>query len=142
MYSPHAGITKQAGGTIQPARFVRASANNTVVQASAGTAAIFGVSGRNAKRYDNAAHAESGDQCQVFIADGNEVVVEAGGTVAAGGYVTSDADGKAVAATIEDVDGTQTATSEFVMGPVIKGGADGELITISANLAIARQITP
>jgi hypothetical protein len=49
--------------------------------------------------------------------------VEAGGTVAAGAAVASDAAGNAVTA----------ATGDVILGTAITGGADGEVITILFN---------
>jgi hypothetical protein len=79
-----------AGAAISRYRFLKFSASDTVVHAAAATDAIVGVS-------DTAALA-AGDRLDAHIGGGPLVLVEFGGAVVRGGPVTSDANGKAVAA--------------------------------------------
>lgn len=78
-----------AGGAISPFRIVKPGSNDgEVVQAAAATDALMGVC--------ESVGPASGERCDIVkagIAD-----VEFGGTVTRGGPVTSDANGKAVAA--------------------------------------------
>lgn len=76
-----------AGGAIAAYRMVRLSAAETIVQASGPTDAIIGTTLEIA-----AAAGERADAAMSGI-----VFVEAGGAVALGGMVTSDASGRAVA---------------------------------------------
>lgn len=62
--------------------------------------------------------AAAGRAAEVCI--GGLTRVEAGGTVAAGAAVASDAAGNAVTA----------ATGDIILGTAVTGGADGEIITI------------
>jgi hypothetical protein len=62
--------------------------------------------------------AAAGRAAEVCI--GGLTRVEAGGTVAAGAAVASDAAGNAVTA----------ATGDIILGTAVTGGADGEVITI------------
>lgn len=79
----------KAGAAIAAFRFLKFGADdNTVVQAAAATDAIIGVSGELA--------AAAGEPCDVHLGDVAEVSY--GGNVARGDLLTSDADGKAVAA--------------------------------------------
>lgn len=84
------GFTKSytAGGTIAYGRLVKFSADRTVVQAAAATDFIIGVC-------TQPGGATSGQR--VDVAHGGMPEVEFGGTVNRGDFVTSDADGKAVA---------------------------------------------
>jgi hypothetical protein len=85
----HAGITRTfvAGGDISGRTFVKFSADDTVVKATAATDAIIGVT----ERLDVA----SGERVDVVLSGIAEVV--AGGSITRGTDVTADANGKAVA---------------------------------------------
>lgn len=79
-----------AGAAILPRRLVKFSADRTVIQATAATDAIIGVS-------DSLGASALGDRVEVYqMGTGLEVVF--GGAVNRGAEITSDADGKAVAA--------------------------------------------
>lgn len=78
-----------AGGAIAARRIVKPhTADGQVVQAAAATDSLTGVTGALA--------AVSGERCD--ITKTGIALIEFGGTVARGGPVTADADGKAVAA--------------------------------------------
>lgn len=77
-----------AGDGVAAYRIVAFSADNTVVQAAAATDAMIGVSDNLAKL--------TGERVDITLSGLAEVMF--GGTVARGALVTSDADGKAVAA--------------------------------------------
>lgn len=77
-----------AGGAISPARLVRLSAADTVVQASAATDGLFGVNSDLA--------VVSGERCEVMT-DGI-AWVEAGAAVALSSLITADALGRGIAA--------------------------------------------
>ncbi|ODN71181.1 DUF2190 family protein [Methylobrevis pamukkalensis] len=81
--------TATAGGSIAHRRFVKFSADGTIVQASAATDLIVGVSDCP----NGAVTGERADYILLGIAE-----IDIGGTVARGAFVTSDANGKAVAA--------------------------------------------
>ncbi len=81
--------THIAGAIIAPARIVKFSADNTVIQAAAATDSLMGVSVENVA----AASGEVVDVIKNGIA-----CIEFAGVVARGGPVTADADGKGVAA--------------------------------------------
>lgn len=105
-----------AGAAVAEHRFVSATSTSTAVQATASTP-IIGVS-MNAVETDAGVKAS---QQIVEIADGL-VIVEAGGEVAAGADVYSDANGKAV------------GTGTIIAGTALTGaGAAGELITVRVN---------
>jgi|TARA_R110002110_G_scaffold412840_2_gene639292 hypothetical protein len=117
-----------AGGAILPARFVKAdSTDGQVIQADL-NAQPMGVSGQSAKdaRNDvnNANHAESGDHCQVNDGTGNDtdrtVLLELGGTVAFGGAIMPDANGKGIAAT----------TGKYYGAIALSDGVSGDLIPV------------
>lgn len=79
-----------AGAAILPRRFVKFSADRTVIQATAATDAIIGVS-------DSLGAAAAGDRVDIYQA-GTQLEVVAGGNITRGAEITSDANGKAVAA--------------------------------------------
>lgn len=79
-----------AGAVIAPYRFVKpGAADGAVIQTAAVGDAIMGVS-------DSLGAAAAGDRVDIHTVGVAEV--ELGGTVTRGGWLTSDADGKAVAA--------------------------------------------
>lgn len=79
-----------AGAAILPRRLLKFSASRTVIQATAATDAIIGVS-------DSLGAAAAGDRVEVYQL-GTHIEVLAGGNITRGAELTSDADGKAVAA--------------------------------------------
>ncbi len=117
MYStPLLDKTLTAAGTINPYRFVKFSTSDlTVVQASAATDGLLGVSG--------AVGSTSGLAQDVTLVGIGEITL--GGTVTRGGQVTADANGCAVAA----VDGNS------VGGKVLKSGVAGDVVPILLHAA-------
>lgn len=87
MTNPRIIKSKTAGAAIAAKRFLKYSADGTVIQAAAATDDIIGVS-------DLAA--STGERVDVVM--GGFAEVEFGGTVGRGKKLTSDATGKAVAA--------------------------------------------
>ena len=90
-------ITKpvNAGGAIASFTFVKFGADDdTVLQAAAATDSIIGAVNRIAPPGSSAA---SGDRIDVELTGVADI--QLGGTVTRGGLVTSDASGKAIAAT-------------------------------------------
>lgn len=131
--------TYKAGGTVNPRRFVKITGDRQLQQAAASSDIPLGISARDESAYDQTDHATVGEQASAYLFDGDEIEIELGGTVAAGSFITSDADGKGVAATIEDVSSSQGATTEYVVGPVIVGGVSGEIAIVAGNLSTARK---
>jgi hypothetical protein len=82
-------VPYQAGAAVIARRFVKFSAANTVIQAAAATDKIVAVS-------DALGAAAAGDRCESYV--GGIVEVEAGGAIALGDPITSDAVGRAVVA--------------------------------------------
>lgn len=79
-----------SGAAIAPRRFVKFSADRTVIQATAATDAIIGVS-------DSVGASAAGQTVDVYQL-GTHIEVDAGGNLTRGGEITSDANGKAVTA--------------------------------------------
>lgn len=77
-----------AGAAINPARIVRFSAADTVIQAAAATESMFGV--------NSDLSVANGERCEV-VTDGI-AFVEAGAAVTIGALITADASGRGVAA--------------------------------------------
>jgi hypothetical protein len=86
-----------AGGDINPFRMVVLSGAFTGTQAGATAKKIIGVTDGSVRRFDATLNAITGDQ--ISLQPSFTVQVEAGGAITAGAYLTSDADGKAVAST-------------------------------------------
>ncbi|QDP54670.1 MAG: hypothetical protein Tp1124DCM412911_6 [Prokaryotic dsDNA virus sp.] len=109
-----------AGGTIRPYRFVKCStaADNTGLEADDNERAI-GVASGDTKSHDSANHAEDGDQ--ISLQTGAVVLVEAGGSITRGKQCTSDADGKATAAT------ESGTTVQEIAGICLESAASGTI---------------
>ncbi|WP_374569680.1 capsid cement protein [Phenylobacterium sp.] len=104
-------IPLTAGAAIAPRRYVKFSADRTVIQATAATDAIIGVS-------DSLGAAAQGDRVEVYVL-GAELEVEAGGNITRGDELTSDANGKAVAAA--PAAGATCRTAGVAMGSYVAG---------------------
>lgn len=100
-----------AGAAILPRRFVKYSADGVVIQATAATDAIIGVS-------DSLGAAALGDRVEIYQL-GTHLEVDFGGTVARGAEITSDANGKAVAAA--PAAGTACRTAGFTQKSYVSG---------------------
>jgi hypothetical protein len=89
------GLTKtyNAGGTVNPSRFVKLNDDETVVQSAAAADLTIGVSDYN----PNATAAVSGERVDVVME--GIVTVTYGGTVTRGQIVMADSQGRAVNAT-------------------------------------------
>ncbi len=108
--------TLTAAGTISPYRLVKFSTSDTtVIQASAATDSLIGVSG--------SVGAASGESVDVTFVGIGEITL--GDTVARGGQVTSDASGRGIPA----VDGNSVA------GKVLKSGVVGDVVPILLHAA-------
>lgn len=98
-----------AGGTIMPFRFVRLSSPFTVIQATGLTDRIIGISQPGTRQAPGTGGsgeaALAGEPINVF-GDGEEALLELGGTVAVGDYLRSDASGRGVALTFTSGAGT------------------------------------
>ncbi|MBA4792293.1 MAG: DUF2190 family protein [Phenylobacterium sp.] len=100
-----------AGAAIAGRRFVKFSAEGTVVQATASTDAIIGVS-------DSLGAKAAGDIVDVYQL-GTHIEVEAGGNLTRGLEITSDANGKAV--TAAPAAGASCRTAGIVQGSYVAG---------------------
>lgn len=123
-----------AGGTIQPFRFVMpdSSAEHQGLQATA-NAEILGVSGEETKYaplsdlVSSNPHAAAGDPVNLR-GDGEEAMVEAGGSFSAGVLLKSDANGKAVAAAT-----TGTTLQQFGGRSQQAAAAEGDIIRMTVQ---------
>lgn len=107
-----------AGGAIGPNLIVKwGAADYTVVAAAAATDHPVGVTRANIT-------AASGDQIDVIT--NGEYEIKAGGTIARGDPLTSDASGQAIAAT----------TGQYMIGFAKKAGVIGDLVLASIQPAI------
>ncbi len=124
-----------AGGNISPSRFVKATTpNRTVVQCTAATDNIIGISGPDTHlvggtiggvTLDDGFHAVSGLPCQVFLPEdsdkGQLIMLELGGTVAWGDTLTSDGSGKGI---------TTVTDANFYGARALSSGVAGQLIHV------------
>ena len=117
-----------SGGTIRPSRFVNTltTEDNTVEEADANEA-IIGIAQEGAREPPlpgvTLVAASDGDNVQVYQ-DGDECLLELGGTVAAGDYLKSDTGGKGVAIA------TTGATAQEIGARALGSGASGEKIRV------------
>lgn len=115
---PNPTVTKtvNAGSAITRYRLLKYSAEDTLVHAVDGAAAIVGVA-RQA--------AASGDRLDVDM--GGIVEVEFGGTVSAGGPVTADANGKAVASA------PAAGVNSWIFGLAASDAVAGDIATVDVS---------
>lgn len=132
-----------AGGTISPYRIVKFGSSDTeVLQAAAVSDALIGV--------DAGLGAASGERADVVVA--GAVEVEYGGAVTRGGLLTTDADGKAVAASEDDriigvamqsgVSGDIGSVLLGISGKVLEAQTFSDLVDISSAELLALNATP
>lgn len=104
-----------AGAAIAPYRIVKlGSADNQIVPAAASTAPVLGLS--------NFLGADAGEMADVTLCGIGEV--QLGGTVTRDHYLVSDADGKAVAATVV------AGTALYYVGKALQSGDAGDIIPV------------
>lgn len=101
----------KAGGAISANLIVKLSADDTIVAAAAATDSVLGVLGE--------IDAESGDHVDVVLAGVAEVVY--GGNVTRGALLTSDANGKAVAAA------PASGVNNRILGVALESGVSGDI---------------
>lgn len=127
-----------AGGNINPCRFVKMSTteDDTGLEADANEAPI-GIShdsGRYAPLNDLITtnyHAIDGDPITLY-GDGDQCLLELGGSVTRGGYLKSDADGKGVAVA------TTGTTIQQIGAVALESGSSGEKIRVQVQLRSER----
>jgi hypothetical protein len=118
-----------ATGNISPSRFVKvdATADNSVVQADA-NATILGIASEAGREpplpsVSTIYAAQSGDNIHVY-GESEVCLLELGGTVAAGDFLKSDANGKGV------VIATTGTTAQEIGAKALTAGASGEFIRV------------
>ncbi|MBF0415602.1 MAG: DUF2190 family protein [Magnetococcales bacterium] len=116
--NPILTVAFTAGATINPNRIVKFDATDSVViQAAAATDAILGVA-----NYLGAATGDRVDVCLVGLAD-----VEYGGAITRGALLTSDANGKAVAAA------PAAGVNNRIIGVAMVSGVSGDIAPVLIN---------
>ncbi len=113
-------ISMIAGEDLEPFRFVDVQSDETVDLATAPANIILGISQEKV----DAGVVEP-------IAISGVAMLELGATVAAGAMVSAGAAGVGVAAS--------TTTNEIVVGPLLEGGDDGDIVACAINI---RTIAP
>jgi len=132
-----------AGGTINAYRIIKfGSSDAEVLQAAAVSDSLIGV--------DAGLGAASGERVDVVVSGAAEV--EYGGAVTRGGLLTSDADGKAVAASEDDriigvamqsgVSGDIGSVLLGITGKVLESQTFSDLVTVSSAELLALNATP
>lgn len=121
-------VTRKASGNINPCRFVKivTTVDDTVAEASADTDVILGVSGTDTRRIpytglDDGLHAVAGEPCAVWVPSSEGVLLDIGGTVAAGDYLTATTGGKGI---------TTTTDKKKVGAIALESGANGDRIRV------------
>jgi len=115
-YENTKAISLEAGEAISIGRFVDVSAANTVTMGDAGTDNIIGVSAE--------AVATVGDSVPVCVGSG-VVLIELGGTLAAGAIVECGTNGVAVAS---------AGAGDIIGGVLLEGGDSGDLVPMVLNI--------
>lgn len=117
-----------AGANVYPARFIKLSAVNTVIQCVANDSpdGISGEAKRDARSdaVNPDYHALTGESVRVHDGTGNEAdaacVLELGGTVAVGNRLMPDANGKGIVGT----------TGKYVGAKALQAGVSGDKILV------------
>lgn len=113
-----------AGGTINPYRIVKfGSDDNTVILAAAATDSLLGVVDIPAQ-----SSASSGERVDVVLTGVTEV--EYGGTVTRGQELTSDANGRAVAAS------PAAGVNNRIIGIALKSGVVGDIGSVLLSQSV------
>lgn len=131
------GLTKTftAGGTINDARILKfSSADNLVVQATAATDALIGISkvpqGQQQRAIQTGPTPPTIPTVTIAANQRVDVVLEGigevifGGTITRGALITADANGKAVAAA------PAAGTNNRIIGVAMCSGVDGDIGTV------------
>lgn len=122
------GISYVSGGNIAPSRFVALESGSayTVIQCDASKTPV-GISEKWKQDWDDTYHATDGKPVGVF-GMGRTGLLELGGTVSAGMFLKSDADGKGVEASL-------TLSSHQDIGArALMNGLSGEFIEVRVEL--------
>jgi hypothetical protein len=126
-------FTKVAGGTIQPSRFVYLDTSSTdpdgVLQATGGTIPLYGISQpgtRNApySPLDDGNAALIGETIMIYGPPNKDVILELGGTVTTGDYLTADSNGKGVTQAVS------SANTNWIGAVAMEAGVSGDLIRV------------
>lgn len=121
-------VSYTSGGNISPSRFVAISSgvDYTAIQCDASKEPV-GISQKWLETYNATYHATSGRPVSV-LGVGATAFLELGGTVSAGDFLKSDADGKGVKAS------TTLSSHQSVGGRALTNGYSGELIEVRVEL--------
>lgn len=119
-------FSKIAGGDIAPARFVVLSATEGQVTQAGANGLVWGISQPSTRRlaldgWDDGLAAKAGENVNVIGPGDDEALLDVAGTIAVGGYIKSDADGKGVAA---------TSNNDVVGAQALEAGVAGKLIRV------------
>jgi hypothetical protein len=116
-----------ANGNISPSRFVGiVSGTEYKVEQCDASGIPIGVSGAGTQTYDSSYHATAGHTARVHGL-GEICLLELGGTVSAGDFLTPDASGKGVK-------GSLTVSTHQDYGAVAKkNGFSGEFVTVQVH---------
>lgn len=117
----------KCGGNVRPSRFVKISADHTVIEADANEDAV-GISHESGREpplpsVSTIYAGQDGDFMPVY-GDGDECLLTAGDTITAGLYLKSDADGQGVPVA------TTGTTNQLARAQALEGGSSGELIRV------------
>lgn len=113
-------FTYVASGNIAPSRFVAMNGGAAYrVNQAAAADAVVGISGMGVQSFDSTYHATDAKPCRVYGL-GEVALIELGGTVTAGDYLSPDADGKGVRVT--------SFSSDGLGARALEGGTSGKLI--------------
>jgi hypothetical protein len=101
-------------GTVRKYRFMKVSGSNTYAEC-------------DAEEISSGASKEAGESGDAIkMVSTGFAIVQAGGTIAAGAFVNSDADGKAV---------TESTTNKWASGKAVTSAVDGDYMTVDLSAA-------
>lgn len=125
-----------ASGDIYPSRFVTITGNNLRVSQAVAANSIIGISQEGTRRYPDVDNtftgfaARAGEPISVYGNGHVNVPLELGGTVTAGQFIQSDANGKGVVST--------GAVAHNIGAIALQSGVSGDVIKVYVFLNPAR----
>lgn len=122
----HGSYSKRPGGNVAPSRFVKLQSDDTVIEATASSDELWGISQPSVRRlalsgWDDGYAGISGDGAINIFGPGDDACpLEIGGTVAIGDKLTATTGGKGITTTTDKHHVGAIAQQAGVSGDIIK----------------------
>lgn len=120
-------FSKRPGGNVPPSRIVKLQTDDTVVIAETAASLLYGISQPSTRRlalsgWDDGYAGVSGDGAINIFGPGDDAcMLDIGGTVTIGAYLTATTGGKGIASTTD---------KDHVIAQAMQAGVDGDCIKV------------